>query len=83
MGVELSPICAIMGGMVAAEVIKIISGRDAPINNLLLLDAATPSGKHARDDLDGWDEGWGYVVFTRANHLHMAAGPRGQHKTFS
>lgn len=42
-GVELSPICAIMGGMVAAEVIKIISGRDAPINNLLLLDAATPS----------------------------------------
>mmetsp|Transcript_6954 Transcript_6954/g.22819 ORF Transcript_6954/g.22819 Transcript_6954/m.22819 type:complete len:383 (-) Transcript_6954:453-1601(-) len=40
---ELAPVCAIMGGMVAAEVIKIISGKDAPINNLFLFDAATTS----------------------------------------
>jgi hypothetical protein len=42
---ELAPVCAIMGGMVAAEVIKIISGKDAPINNLFFLDAATTSGE--------------------------------------
>jgi molybdopterin/thiamine biosynthesis adenylyltransferase len=42
---ELAPVCAIMGGMVAAEVIKIISGKDAPINNLFLFDAATASGE--------------------------------------
>ncbi len=36
---ELAPVCAIMGGMVATEVIKIIGGKEAPINNVLLFDA--------------------------------------------
>ncbi len=38
---ELSPVCAIVGGMVAAEVIKIISGKELPIDNVLTFDATT------------------------------------------
>eukprot|EP00962_Isochrysis_galbana_P002429 scaffold644_cov126-Isochrysis_galbana.AAC.9 len=50
---ELAPVCAIMGGMVAAEVIKIISGKDAPINNLFLFDAATTSGEARHPSQEG------------------------------
>lgn len=30
---ELSPVCAIVGGVVAQEIIKAISNKDAPHNN--------------------------------------------------
>ena len=41
---ELSPVCAIVGGVVVAEVIKVISGADAPMNNVFLFDANSPTG---------------------------------------
>eukprot|EP00316_Scyphosphaera_apsteinii_P020487 CAMPEP_0119314624 /NCGR_PEP_ID=MMETSP1333-20130426/33409_1 /TAXON_ID=418940 /ORGANISM="Scyphosphaera apsteinii, Strain RCC1455" /LENGTH=372 /DNA_ID=CAMNT_0007319773 /DNA_START=20 /DNA_END=1135 /DNA_ORIENTATION=+ len=43
-GMEVPAVCAIMGGMVASEVVKIISGQEAPINNVFLFDATTDSG---------------------------------------
>ena len=35
--------CAIVGGVVASEVIKIISGKGAPINNAFFFDALQTS----------------------------------------
>ena len=35
---ELAPVAAIVGGMVANEVIKVISGKERPINNCLFFD---------------------------------------------
>lgn len=48
---ELAPVCAIVGGVVASEVIKVISGKGAPINNAFFFDAlqtseGAPSGSH-------------------------------------
>ena len=40
---ELAPVCAIVGGVVASEVIKIISGKGAPINNAFFFDALDTS----------------------------------------
>jgi len=40
---ELAPVCAIVGGVVASEVIKIISGKGAPINNAFFFDALQTS----------------------------------------
>lgn len=42
----LSPTCAIIGGLIGQEVIKLISGKDTPINNFLCLDcvSAPPQG---------------------------------------
>ena len=33
---DLSPICAILGGVIAQEVIKGLSGKDQPLNNLFV-----------------------------------------------
>jgi ubiquitin-like 1-activating enzyme E1 A len=35
---QVAPVCAVLGGMVGNEVIKIISGKGEPANNTLLLD---------------------------------------------
>ena len=43
-GTELAPVCAIVGGMVASEVVKIISGKERPINNVLFFDGASSDG---------------------------------------
>jgi molybdopterin/thiamine biosynthesis adenylyltransferase len=43
-GHELAPVCAIVGGMVASEVIKIISGKERPINNVFFFDGSTSDG---------------------------------------
>jgi xanthosine utilization system XapX-like protein len=42
----LAPICAILGGLIGQEVIKVISGKDTPIDNFLCLDcvSAPPNG---------------------------------------
>lgn len=40
---ELAPVCAIVGGVVASEVIKVISGKGAPINNAFFFDALQTS----------------------------------------
>jgi hypothetical protein len=36
-------VCAIVGGVVASEVIKVISGKGAPINNAFFFDALQTS----------------------------------------
>eukprot|EP01027_Heterolobosea_sp_BB2_P016142 GEZU01023014.1.p1 GENE.GEZU01023014.1~~GEZU01023014.1.p1 ORF type:complete len:377 (-),score=109.10 GEZU01023014.1:535-1503(-) len=41
--VEYSPVCAIMGGMVAQEIIKVISRNADPINNFFVFDGAESS----------------------------------------
>lgn len=38
---ELSPVCAVMGGIMGNEVIKAISGKGEPANNTLLFDGKT------------------------------------------
>jgi hypothetical protein len=38
-GVDFAPVAAIMGGMLGAEVVKVISRRDAPVQNLFVFDA--------------------------------------------
>ena len=40
---ELAPVCAVVGGVVASEVIKAISGKGAPINNAFFFDALQTS----------------------------------------
>jgi ubiquitin-like 1-activating enzyme E1 A len=35
---QVAPVCAVLGGMVGNEIIKIISGKGEPANNTLLLD---------------------------------------------
>eukprot|EP00537_Pseudo-nitzschia_pungens_P015908 CAMPEP_0172410040 /NCGR_PEP_ID=MMETSP1061-20121228/76677_1 /TAXON_ID=37318 /ORGANISM="Pseudo-nitzschia pungens, Strain cf. pungens" /LENGTH=471 /DNA_ID=CAMNT_0013146209 /DNA_START=129 /DNA_END=1544 /DNA_ORIENTATION=- len=37
---QVPPVCAVLGGMVGNEVIKVISGKGEPANNTLLLDGA-------------------------------------------
>lgn len=42
---EVVPVCAILGGVIAQEVIKAVSLKEAPINNVFLFDPLTYSGK--------------------------------------
>ncbi len=35
---DVSPVCAVMGGVLGNEVIKAISGKGEPANNMLLFD---------------------------------------------
>ena len=41
---ELSPVAAIVGAMAANEVVKVVTRRDAPLNNLLLFDGMEGEG---------------------------------------
>ena len=41
---ELAPVTAIVGGILAAEVIKVIGARDRPINNVIFFDGVTADG---------------------------------------
>ena len=61
-GVELAPVCAILGGIIGSEIIKIISGKEKPINNAFFFDGATSDGICARlgpsfDCADGPNKG--------------------------
>lgn len=42
--IELAPVCAIVGGLIASEVLKVISGKERPINNALFFDGTTSDG---------------------------------------
>lgn len=42
---EIVPICSIVGGIVAQEAIKAVSGKEVPINNVFLLNPLTYYGK--------------------------------------
>jgi ubiquitin-like 1-activating enzyme E1 A len=41
---ELSPVAAIVGAMAANEVVKVVTRRDAPLNNFLLFDGMEGEG---------------------------------------
>ncbi|XP_065184971.1 SUMO-activating enzyme subunit 1-like isoform X2 [Sycon ciliatum] len=41
---ELSPVCAIVGGVLGQEVIKAVSGKDAPLNNFFLYHGVQGNG---------------------------------------
>jgi ubiquitin-like 1-activating enzyme E1 A len=38
---QVAPVCAVLGGMLGNEIIKVISGKGEPANNTLLLDGNT------------------------------------------
>jgi hypothetical protein len=38
-GVEISPVVAVTGGVLGAEVVKVVSGKDEPLLNLFVMDA--------------------------------------------
>ncbi|XP_072376456.1 SUMO-activating enzyme subunit 1 [Diabrotica undecimpunctata] len=41
---EIGPVCAILGGVIAQEVIKAVSHKEVPINNMFLFDPITYDG---------------------------------------
>ncbi|GAX12191.1 ubiquitin-like 1-activating enzyme E1 A [Fistulifera solaris] len=41
---EISPVCAVLGGMLGNEMIKVISGKGQPANNTVLMDGITCKG---------------------------------------
>jgi ubiquitin-like 1-activating enzyme E1 A len=43
-GVELSPVAAVIGGVLAQDVLNILGGKEQPIQNLFLFDASTGDG---------------------------------------
>ena len=56
---EMAPVCAVVGGVVASEVIKIISGKGAPINNAFFFDALDSSEGHVQRLGPSFDCPWG------------------------
>ncbi|XP_060517388.1 SUMO-activating enzyme subunit 1 [Cylas formicarius] len=42
---EVVPVCAVLGGIIAQEVIKAVSQREIPVNNVFLFDPVTYCGK--------------------------------------
>ncbi|KAJ8950495.1 hypothetical protein NQ318_015239, partial [Aromia moschata] len=42
---EVVPVCAVVGGVIAQEVIKAVSHKEVPINNIFLFDPITYDGK--------------------------------------
>lgn len=45
---EVVPICSIIGGVIAQEIIKAVSGKEVPIHNVFLLDPFTYAGREER-----------------------------------
>ena len=43
-GTELSPVCAVVGGIIGQELIKAISGKDKPIQNMFFFDGLSGAG---------------------------------------
>lgn len=42
---QVVPVCAVLGGVIAQEVIKAVSHKEVPINNVFLFDPITYDGK--------------------------------------
>lgn len=42
---QVVPVCAVLGGVIAQEVIKAVSHKEVPINNVFLFDPVTYDGK--------------------------------------
>ncbi|KAH7885229.1 hypothetical protein F5I97DRAFT_1883818 [Phlebopus sp. FC_14] len=45
---EFSPVCAVVGGMLAQDILKALAAREAPIANFFVFDGATGSGTVCR-----------------------------------
>jgi hypothetical protein len=45
---ELSPVAAIVGGQLAQDILKVVSGKDAPINNFFCFDGDRLAGHQHR-----------------------------------
>lgn len=44
----MTPVCAVMGGMIAQEVVKAISRKDEPLCNVLCFDGTSGDGTVVR-----------------------------------
>lgn len=45
---ELSPVCAVVGGMLAQDILKTLAAREAPIANFFVFDGSTGGGSVCR-----------------------------------
>ena len=45
---ELSPVCAVVGGMLAQDILKALGARETPLANFFVFDGATGAGTVAR-----------------------------------
>jgi ubiquitin-like 1-activating enzyme E1 A len=45
---EFSPVCAVVGGMLAQDILKALSAREAPIANLFVFDGKSGGGYVSR-----------------------------------
>ena len=45
---ELSPVCAVVGGMLAQDVLKALAARESPIVNFFVFDGSTGGGTVCR-----------------------------------
>jgi len=41
---DLSPVCAIVGGILGQQIIKVLTAKDEPFQNFFIYDALTASG---------------------------------------
>ena len=48
MGHEFSPVCAVIGGVLAQDMLKALSRREQPITNLFVFDGNTGKGSICR-----------------------------------
>lgn len=47
-GADFSPICAVMGGILAQDVVKVVSGHNEPINSVFTFNGTTGEGRVTR-----------------------------------
>ena len=45
---ELSPVCAVLGGMLAQDILKALAAREPPIANFFTFDGSTGGGSVVR-----------------------------------
>ena len=45
---EFSPVCAVVGGMLAQDILKALGARETPLANFFVFDGATGAGTVAR-----------------------------------
>ena len=45
---EISPVCAVVGGMLAQDILKALAAREAPIANFFTFDGSTGGGTVCR-----------------------------------
>lgn len=48
---EISPVCAVVGGMLAQDILKALAARESPIANFFTFDGSTGGGTVCRMNL--------------------------------